>query len=58
MLVLQLVIVQIGESVEIVDLDELQLKDKLNEEWVQAWRKEVDRNYTNRQQKCYWGFIK
>jgi len=41
--VLQPVIVQIGESAEIVDQDELQLKDELNKEWVRAWRKEVNR---------------
>jgi len=41
--VLQPVIVQIGELVEIVDPDELQLKDELNKEWVQAWCKEVNK---------------
>jgi len=41
--VLQSVIVQIGESAEIVDQDEFQLKDELNKEWVQAWLKEVNR---------------
>jgi len=41
--VLQPVIVQIGESAEIVDQDELQLKDELNKEWVRAWCKEVNK---------------
>ena len=41
--VLQPVIVQIGESAEIVDQDELQLKDELDKEWVQTWLKEVNR---------------
>jgi hypothetical protein len=49
--VLQPMIVKIGESAEIVDQDELQLKDELDKEWVQAWCKEIDKNHNNRQQK-------
>jgi hypothetical protein len=41
-IVLQPVTVQVEESAEIVDQDELQLKDELNKEWVLAWLNEVN----------------
>jgi len=44
----QPVIVKIGESTEIVDQDELQLRDELDKKWVQAWCNEIDKNHNNR----------
>ena len=34
---------QMNELDEIVDQDELQQKDEMNQEWVEAWKKEVRR---------------
>ena len=30
-----------NELVEIVDQDELQLKDEMNREWVESWKKHL-----------------
>jgi len=39
-----LIIAEPEESIEIVDQDELQLKDEMSKEWVEAWRKEIKKD--------------